>query len=44
MTENSKACLAWIKEKHGVNFGLIDINGKNIVDLVLEWHNQAFTH
>ena len=40
MTENSKKCLGWIKDNYGISFGLVDVNGKNIVDLVLEWHNK----
>ena len=40
MTENSKKCLEWIKDNYGISFDFVDVNGKNIVDLVLEWHNK----
>ena len=41
MTDEAKKCLSWIRDEYNINFGLVEVNGKNIVDLVLEWHNKA---
>ena len=40
MTDEAKKCLAWIQDEYNIKFGLVEVNGKNIVDLVLEWHNK----
>ena len=41
MTDEAKKCLAWIQDEYNINFGLVEVHGKNIVDLVLEWHNKC---
>lgn len=41
MTDEAKKCFAWIQDEYNINFELVEVNGKNIVDLVLEWHNKA---
>ena len=40
MTNEAKRCLSSIRDEYGINFGLVEIGGKNIVDLTLEWCNK----
>ena len=41
MTDEATKCFVWIQDKYNINIGLVEVNGKNIVDLVLEWYNKV---
>ena len=37
MTKKAQECLDWIRKEYGINYEVAEINGHNLIDLVIDW-------